>query len=99
MNASVWSDRLAVFLLFFLTASFALADDPAISIVDGKAETNKGKISQIESETNSALSNLQQQIDNIQLISGPQGRGSASCLVISASSLRAGISSSQSLRW
>ena len=73
MNMSIGLKRPVSFLLFFLAGGSVIADDAAISIVDGKAETNKGKISQIESETNAALSHLQQQIESIQLIPGPPG--------------------------
>jgi len=57
----------------FFSPRIVFAEDPSISIVDGKAESNKGKISQIEYETNSALSDLQEQIKNIELTPGPQG--------------------------
>ena len=46
--------------------------DPSIDITDGKADENRGKITQIEEETNAALVELQSQIDDLTALLGTQ---------------------------
>jgi hypothetical protein len=46
--------------------------DASIDIIDGKADENKGKIAQIEEETNAALMDFQGQIDALAALVGTQ---------------------------